>query len=135
MALGAALILSACGSIANTAFDPIEASRYSDIMGTASKIQRDCSRQDLVKAQLPALQTQTELAFRYSSVKLNNQRLTDAASLILEQVEELNTRYSTFAPSTSYCNVKLAQISVSAELIAKSIGKKELPTPIVLPLK
>ena len=126
------IILGGCGSIANTEFDNIEAARYTDLSVAARNAISTCKDYEVTKAKVATLSLLADGAHAYSSFKVNNPRMTEAGYIVLGLTAELNTRYTTSAPSISYCELKLGKISAAAELVARSIGKKELPSPIAI---
>lgn len=119
------VILTGCAGITNSAFDPIEASRYSDIAAISKQMGYGCARPDLIVVAIPHLASHVNLATSYSSLKLVNTRVSNAGVELQKLTDELVTRYTTNVPSEGYCKLKLEQISVAAESIARSIGKKE----------
>lgn len=137
LAVLSVVILAGCGSIANTVFDSEEAQRYVNVMVQSNRMLKRCAEPTATAASMTAdaleLRDTTEDAEEYSRIKFNNPRIAEAGKILLEQVDQLNTRYTTSAPSTGYCQLKLAQISAAAELVARSIGKKEVVSPIALP--
>lgn len=130
--LSSLLVLGGCGSIANTEFDNVEASRYADIAIMARSAIPGCKDNTLMLEQAVMLEQMADHAHGYSSFKANNPRITEAGLIVRGLIAELNTRYKTSVPSISYCQLKLAKISAAAEVVAKSVGKKELLSPIAI---
>ena len=128
VALVLTLALSGCSGLTgftNSYFDSNEYGRYIDISTTSRLSVQHCDDKISAAAISQVLSTQTEFAVRYSASKIRNDRVTKAGKELQGLVTELADRYSKQAPSTGYCQLKLGQISVAAETIATSIGKKE----------
>ena len=129
----ATLALTGCGSIANTAFDNVEASRYADIASIASNTIRLCKDTTAVRLISSSLLSHAQLAHNYSNVKANNKRVTEAGQIVYQLSSDLNTRYQQGDPSEAYCKLKLGNIEQAAGLTARSISKKELVSPFTIP--
>jgi len=124
-ALLPALLLVGCTGLTNSFFDPIEASRYADVAYFAKVATQYCTEADVMPSVVGELKSQTDIAVNCTTLKVANARLAKAGSELQALVNEMEDRYSKTKPSEGYCKLKLAQISVGAEQIAKSIGKKE----------
>ena len=120
-----AIALSGCAGLTNSYFDPIEYGRYIDISTSTKLTIKSCGDKNTIAAYTQVLSTATEYAVRYSENKIQNQRVHAASKELQGLVVELADRYSKQTPSEAYCQLKLAQVSVAAETIAHSIGKKE----------
>jgi hypothetical protein len=129
----AAIALVGCGSIANTAFDNVEASRYADIATMAHGIQEGCKDTAGVRAISFTLMALAQSAYHYSDVKANNKRAAEAGQIIYSFTVDLNTRYQKGDPSEAYCKLKLGTIEQAADITARSISKKELVSPFAIP--
>lgn len=130
MLVAAALLLGGCGTLANTEFDNIEASRYSDISVAAAILGKHCSSTTEIQQNLPELLNRAEAAKGYSSIKASNSRMAEAGNIILGLVSDLNTRYTGSVPSDTYCKLKLTEISKASERVARSVAKKEIQSPL-----
>jgi hypothetical protein len=128
----AAVVLVGCGSIANTAFDNEEVLRYVTVMIRSERLLRSCGTPASVKAGIPDLRNSAEDAAEYSRVKFNDPRYAEAGKILLEQIDQLNTRYTASTPSNGYCELKLGMIFAAAEKVARSISGKELPSPVAV---
>lgn len=129
----ATVALAGCGSIANTAFDNIEASRYADIASAARTTVALCKDTVAVRQISFVLMTQALSAYNYSDVKANNKRAAEAGQIVYSFTVDLNTRYTKGDPSEAYCKLKLANIEEAANITARSISKKELVSPFAIP--
>jgi hypothetical protein len=128
VALVLSFTLSGCAGLTgftNSYFDSNEYGRYIDISTGTRLGVKNCDDKIRAAAYVETLSTETEFAVRYSASKIRNQRITAAGKELQALVTELGDRYSKQAPSVGYCQLKLVQISVAAETIATSIGKKE----------
>jgi uncharacterized protein YceK len=125
--------LAGCGSIANTEFDATEAAKYSDVGAMAEQLQQGCLNPQVVRQAGYTLQAAAAVAQHYSAVKANDARIATAGEQLLQLTVDLNTRYRKSDPSEAYCVAKLKDIESGADMIAKSIAKKELKSPIALP--
>ena len=129
----ATLVLAGCGSIANTAFDNIEASRYADLALAARNATSLCKDASTLRSISFALVSNAQLAHNYSDIKANNKRVTEAGQIVYRLTVDLNTRYQQGDPSEAYCKLKLQNIEQAAGLTARSISKKELVSPFTIP--
>lgn len=129
----AIIALAGCGSVANTAFDNVEASRYADIATIAHGVQQTCKDAYSVRAISFVLMSQAEIAYHYSDIKANNKRAAEAGQIIYQFTVDLNTRYQKGDPSEAYCKLKLNTIEQAADIVARSISKKELVSPFAIP--
>ena len=128
VALALSFVLSGCAGLTgftNSYFDASEYGRYIDISTSTLIATKRCADTASSAGYAEALTTETEFAVRYSAGKIRNTRVTNAAKEMQALVKELADRYSKQVPSTGYCQLKLGQISLAAETIAQSIGKKE----------
>lgn len=125
-------VLAGCGSIANTVFDSEEAARYVNLMVTTERAIPHCAETEFMASTTFLILEDAQAAEAYSRVKFNNPRVAEAGKILLDQAIELNTRYEKTKPSTAYCQLKLGQIAAAAEVVARSIGKKELVSPIAI---
>lgn len=117
--------LSGCAGLTNSRFDAIEYSRYVDISTSARLAIKQCSDAASSAVNSRALAVQTDYAIGYSASKVQNKRITAAGEELQSLTQELVARYNTQTPSVGYCQLKLGQVSLAAETIATSIGKKE----------
>jgi hypothetical protein len=124
--------LAGCGTIANTEFDNVEAGRYVDVAVASRLLADECSKHDRVFESLPTLNYLVAGAYKYSALKTNNSRIAEAGKILASQVADLNIRYTTGQPSQSYCSIKLTGIADGAEMVARSLGKKELESPVAI---
>jgi len=129
----ATVALAGCGTLANTEFDNIEASRYADIATMAAGISQGCKDTAGVRAISFVLESQASAAARYSAVKNNNRRAADAGEIVHQFTVDLNTRYKNGDPSEAYCKLKLGLIEQAADIVARSISKKEQNAPFAIP--
>ncbi len=129
----AVIALAGCGSIANTAFDNIEASRYADIANAARISATACKDVSTMRSISYVLMSQAQSAYNYSDVKANNKRAAEAGQIVYQFTVDLNTRYTKGDPSEAYCKLKLANIEQGADITARSISRKELVSPFVIP--
>lgn len=126
----ASVALVGCGTVVNNQFDNVEASRYVDVAVASRLLLADCDRPVQVVKSLPVLSYLAVGAQTYSELKSNNPQIAAAGKILVSQVADLNTRYASGQPSQAYCTIKLTGIADAAALIARSIGKKELETPL-----
>lgn len=129
----ATIALAGCGSLTNTAFDNVEASRYSDVAATAHSTVDLCKDVVAVRQISFLLLAQAQSAYRYSDVKVNNKRAAEAGQIVYSFAVDLNTRYQKGDPSEAYCKLKLSTIEQAADIVARSISKKETSSPFVIP--
>lgn len=129
----AALALAGCGTFTNVEFDAQEAVRYSDIAAVADRASLHCNDPGKILQISYMIETQARLASRYSSVKNNNKRAADAGDIVHQFAVDLNTRYLNGSPSEAYCLLKLANIEQAADIVARSISKKEQNAPFQIP--
>jgi hypothetical protein len=119
------LFLVGCAGLTNDRFDPVEASRYSDIASLANRAVDRCDDKLTSLNNAIELRAQSSMAAAYSRVKRENERVATAGNVPLVLSNEMVTRYLNTNPSAAYCKVKLAEIATAAEQVARSIGKKE----------
>lgn len=129
----AAIALAGCGSIANTAFDNVEAARYADIASVARSTAPSCKDVSAVRQVSFLLMAQAQTAHNYSDIKANNKRAAEAGQIVYQFTVDLNTRYQKGDPSEAYCKLKLGNIEQAADIVARSISKKELVSPFAIP--
>lgn len=119
------LAFGGCGSIANTSFDNIEASRYVDVSVASDGALARCADSASASRALPTISSLAISAHAYSAIKGSNDRITSAGKIIVDLAAELNNRYALSVPSIGYCQLKLKQIGDASRLVATSIAKKE----------
>jgi hypothetical protein len=120
-----ALALTACAGLTNSQFDNSEYGRYADIATHSRLLLAKCDNFPNGAVDPALLHREAIYAVAYSSLKLQNQRVTAAGTELRSLTKELSDRYSVTTPSVGYCQLKLGQIAVASEAIATSIGKKE----------
>jgi hypothetical protein len=119
-----ALALTGCANLTNNQFDDTEYSRYVDVATHSRLLQAKCDNLPNGAVDPALLHREAIYAVAYSSLKAQNQRVTAAGAELRSLTKELSDRYMVTTPSVGYCQLKLGQITVAAEAIATSIGKK-----------
>lgn len=129
----ATLALAGCASMTNESFDNLEAARYSDVSTVARNLSEACQNSAVIRPLTFLLMSQADAAYHYSSVKVNNARATEAGQIVFQFTVDLNTRYRLGDPSEAYCKLKAGLIEQAADIVARSISKKETKSPFAIP--
>lgn len=120
-----ALFLTGCAAFSTTSFDPVEYDHWIYVSYTADRAVQSCGTTEEFY-RVGGLVQYSNLATRYSSSKISNKKIAEAAAIVNGLVAELAVKYEDDkSPSEGYCKLKLREIDVAARTLAESLSKKE----------
>ena len=125
LAIIGAAVLSGCALVATTVFDPVEYDQWTRTAYAAQQTTKLCDTNEAIIG-VKLLASQIEYATLYSSGKVQNARVQEAAGLVKTMSTEFTKRYEGAVPSAAYCKIKAHEIETASRRIAESLSKKEM---------